>query len=214
MRRLPYLILLSILLVPSIAPAADSEAVDQADAAPATATEVMEVNGYPATSETVEGLTVHFPAGRWTVETDSIDERRSMVRLIAKSDASIILTLFVTRDMPAADAHYLNHPNFVNTAVLLPLVLDLTNKDESRIFFSVGSANLPDYWDASTRATVLMDDQHAIHVEACHQLHDSGNMVSALVSTRTRAGQVLEDPDYTSRVVEAYMIIQNLKIGQ
>ncbi|MCS7470145.1 hypothetical protein NZK35_26160 [Stieleria sp. ICT_E10.1] len=99
--------------------------------------------------------------------------------------------------------------------MLLPIVLDIANKDESRIYFSIGTANLPDYWDASTRAIVLMEDQRAIHFEACHQLDEpSGSMVSALVSTQTKAGQVLEDPDYCERVTEAYQIIQNLMIGR
>ena len=71
MSNVRFLIVLSILLTPGLTQAVESATQES---------EVGEINDFPAISNSVKGLSVHYPSGPWTVESSEMDDRRSLVR--------------------------------------------------------------------------------------------------------------------------------------
>lgn len=200
-KRTPFLPMMLVFLAATAAWADD-------DSGPVT-----EINGHAVTSETWDVFTVSYPAGRWDISVEHPDDDHAYYQLTAKSAHKIVLRISLVKGLPSEDPHYENNPNAVNTATLLPVALSLANNDESRIFHSIGTTNLPDFWEPTSRITVLQDGGMAINLEACHDVNlETGRMLIGLVMTESKAGLVNEDPTYPDFVFEAYQIISSIHI--
>jgi hypothetical protein len=173
---------------------------------------VTEINGHAVIAETWDTFTVSIPAGRWDVQRETPDEDHCYIQLTAKSPSKVIVRISLTKGLPSEDPHYENNPNMVNTASLLPVALSIASNDESRIYHSIGTTNLPQYWQPTSRIVVLQEDGMAVNLEACHELNlATGRMMTAVVLTNSKAGQVNEDPTYTDLVFEAYQIVSSIR---
>jgi hypothetical protein len=174
-------------------------------------TEVL-INGRPTTSKTWDAYTVFYPAGRWELQVKQEGEQRAFLELKPMGSNDIVLQVSLMRLEARNDPHYENNPQMFNHSVLLSPALELANNDESKIFMTAGQVVVPSGWYPSSRATVLMGENRAIHLEACHDCNlPTGHFVSVIIMTKSEAGQVNQDPAFTDKLLEAYGVIQMIR---
>lgn len=172
------------------------------------------INGRPTTSKTWDAYTVFYPAGRWELQVKQESEQRSYLELKPMGSHDIVLQVALMRLEARSDPHYENNPQMFNHSVLLPAALELANKDESKIFMTAGQVVVPSGWYPSSRAIVLIGENRAIQLEACHDCNlPTGHFVSVIIMTKSEAGQVNQDPAFTDKLLEAYGIIQMIRFS-
>lgn len=173
------------------------------------------IQGHPTVSKRWGAYEVHYPAGRWELEVEEDEKDRARFMLHPMSNNDVVLQVMMMRIEVGPDPHYENHPQLFNNAIVLPVVQELADGDESRIHLTAGAAITPSGWYASSRATVLLAPDRAIHIESCHDSHlPTGHFVTALVMTRSQAGQINQDPAFTQKILEAYEIIQSIELDE
>lgn len=174
-------------------------------------TEAVTIRGRSTVSEAWDAYTVHYPAGRWNLKVDDRSEDRARFQLTPVGGNEILVMISMMKMPVTSDPHYENNPHSMNTATLLAPALELAQQDESRIHFTVGTANLPSGWDTAARAIILMEEGRAVHLEAFHDCHlSTGHFVNVIVMTRSEAGRLNQDPAYLEKIIEAYEMIQRI----
>lgn len=184
-------------------------------AAPVWAEEENEIYGYPAASEEWDEFTLNYPAGRWSLEKIEEKEDQVIYKLSSKKNPTINLNVSFTRGLPTEDPQYDKNPNMTNVAVLLPVAQQLSGGDDSKVLFSTGTINLPAYTDTSSRATVLLEGNNVLNMEAGHFLlpeeDNQSRLAIAIVFTQSQRGQIDDSPEYPELVAEAYAIIAGIE---
>jgi hypothetical protein len=198
----PLILTLAVLLTTTLAPSACGE-------------DEVTILDYKTEKLEHDIFTIHYPTGRWKAEkkVDS-ESRRAFFSLTAVENSSVVIQFMITGGLPAHDPQYEENPHMVNVGAILPVALNVAGKDESRIFISVGHANLPLFSDTTSRASILLENGSALNVEACHLVvphDDESSLMVAVLSTMSVGSQELNSQNYADLIREAYAIIQAMK---
>lgn len=157
-------------------------------------------------------FTVPYPSERWELKVVQADDKRTLLLLNPKLETGLVVQLGLIRDIPKVDEKYLENPHMASIACVLSPALDIANNDESRIFLSTGTAATPAGWGTSSRATVLLEGGAAIHLEGFHEVNPQrGLMLTAIVRTESRAGDVDQRPEHAAQIKEAYEIVRRIR---
>lgn len=178
----------------------------------------VRVYDYPATTVKAHGVKINYPTGRWSIQRRELDDKKTLIQLKAKSASLVALQIIVSSyDSDIRDAHYNNHPNAANTAVLLSMTESFPIKEGSKFIYSIGTVIMPSgHWDTTTRAHAELKNNKVACIESCHEYHaDTNTMLNCVVMTEGLAvGGLLEDGSYANLVAEAYAIIHQISFGQ